>query len=161
GMTKIKSPKNLVGADAEKAKAAAMEVANKNLTALKGDPNTPIGERVGKLPKIVGVKSTSDKVPGVVMTEARRLAKNLIKDEIKKAGGKISSYEPKDITTAANSYLETDEGKTLLAQAQVNVDARTKVIEEKHAKGEVTLDALQSKLGLSVSAARVSKAEKA
>lgn len=45
------------------------------------------------------------KVPGVVMTEARRLAKNIIKAAIKASGERISAYEPKVITEAANEYL--------------------------------------------------------
>lgn len=146
GMSKIKSPKGLIGEDKEKSMAAAMEVANKNLANL----------RAGKLPRMAGVKSSDDKIPGVVMTEARRLAKNLIKDEIKASGGKISHFEPKDITAAANAYLETDEGKAMIVQAQANVEARAKAIEE---KPKATIEALQEKLGISVSAAKVAKAE--
>lgn len=152
GMTKVKSPKNLQGEDKAKAQAAAMEIATKNAESL----------RAGKLPRIAGVKTGDDKIPGVVMTEARRLAKNLIKDEIKAAGGKISHYEAKDITAAANAYLETDEGKGLIEQAKANVEARTKVVEAKvPAKSEEALAAVQSKLGLAVSAKKVAEAEKA
>ncbi len=146
GMTKIKSPKNLVGEDAEKAKAAAMAQAQKNLEALKA----------GKLPRMAGQKSGDDKIPGVVMTEARRLAKNLIKDEIKAAGGKISHYEAKDITAAANAYLETDEGKSLVEVAKANVEARSKAVE---AKPVTDIAELQSKLGIAVSAKKVKEAE--
>lgn len=146
GMTKIKSFKNLSDAEKEGAKKAAMEVAEKNLANL----------RAGKLPRMAGVKSTDDKIPGVVMTEARRLAKNLIKDEIKAAGGKISHYEAKDITAAANAYLETEEGKALLVQAQANVEARTKAVE---AKPAATLEDLQAKLKIAASPKKVAKAE--
>lgn len=147
GMSKIKSNKDLEGEDKAKNQAAAMAQAEKNLAALKE----------GKMPRMVGVKTGDGKVAGVVMTEARRLAKNLIKDEIKKAGGKISHYEAKDITSAANALLETDEGKGLLAQAQKNVDDRNKAVEEKPG---VDLESLQAKLGISISAAKVAKAEK-
>ncbi len=148
GMSKIASSKNLSEDDKTKAQAAAMAQAEKNLANLKD----------GKLPRMVGVKTGDGKVPGVVMTEARRLAKNLIKDEIKKAGGKISHYEAKDITSAANALLETDEGKDLLVQAQKNVDDRNKVVES---TPSVDLDTLQAKLGISVSASKVRKAEEA
>ena len=147
GMTKIKSPKNLTGDDAEKAKAAAMEQAEKNLVNLKA----------GKLPRIAGVATAKDsKIPGVVMTEARRLARNLIKDEIKATGGKISHYEAKEITNSANVFLTTEEGKVLLEQARANVDARNKAVEE---KPKATLADLEAKLGISVSAAKVKEAE--
>ena len=147
GMSKIKSNKDLEGEDKAKNQAAAMAQAEKNLANLKE----------GKMPRMVGVKTADGKVAGVVMTEARRLAKNLIKDEIKKAGGKISHYEAKDITAAANALLETEEGKALLAQAQKNVDDRNKIVEEKPATDLATL---QEKLKINVSAAKVAKAEK-
>lgn len=146
GMSKIKSNKDLEGDDKAKNQAAAMAQAEKNLAALKE----------GKMPRMVGVKTGDGKVAGVVMTEARRLAKNLIKDEIKKAGGKISHYEAKDITAAANALLETEEGKALLVQAQKNVDDRNKVAE---ATPAIDLATLQSKLGINVSATKVQKAE--
>lgn len=151
GMTKIGPLKidptkgvdeTTVAASAAKAK----EIADKNYANLLE----------GKLPRMAGVKASDSKVPGVVMTEARRLAKNLIKDEIKKSGGKISHFEPKDITAAANAYLASDEGKELLTMAQANVDARSKVVEEKPV---TSLADLQAKLGISVSDTKVKAAE--
>lgn len=146
GPLKVDPAKGHTTEDVEASAAKALEIAQKNLAALKE----------GKLPRMVGQKAADGKVPGVVMTEARRLAKNLIKDEIKAAGGKISHYEPKDITAAANALLATDEGKALLAQAQANVDARTAAVE---AKPKATVEDLQSKLGISVSASKVKAAE--
>lgn len=64
------------------------------------------------------------KASGAVMTEARRLAKNLVKDEIKRKGGKISHYDAKEITKAANAYLEQD--PTLIEMAQANLAERDK-----------------------------------
>lgn len=76
-----------------------------------------------KLPGAGKVKKAS----GVVMTEARRLAKALIKDAIKASGGKIAHYEPKEITEAANALLSGDQGKEILAQAEANIAERSKM----------------------------------
>lgn len=71
--------------------------------------------------KFTGGKSKS-KASGAVMTEARRLAKNIIKDEMKRAGLKISHVEPKEITAAANALLEAD--PSIIETAKVNLEAR-------------------------------------
>lgn len=70
--------------------------------------------------KFTGQKATK-KESGAVMTEARRLAKNVVKDAIKANGGKISHYEPKDITAAANELLKAD--PSLVEQAKANLAA--------------------------------------
>jgi hypothetical protein len=87
----------------------AMALANKKLDALKR----------GEL-KAARAKSDG-KVSGVVMTEARRLAKNIVKAGIKAAGHKISDYEAKAITEAANAYIE--EHPEIVQQAQASVEA--------------------------------------
>lgn len=77
----------------------------------------------GKI-KITGKKSTA-KVSGAVMTEARRLAKNLIKDAMKAQGIKISHVKSSEITSAANALLDSD--PSLIAQAEANLADREKV----------------------------------
>lgn len=62
-------------------------------------------------------------VSGAVMTEARRLAKISVKDEIKAKGGKVSHYTGAEITKFANLLLDQDE--SYLAQAKENLEART------------------------------------
>lgn len=92
----------------------AMGLAQKKLDAL----------RDGKFKR----SSKSDgKVPGVVMTEARRLAKTVIKAQIKAKGKKISDYEAKAITEAANTYLAAH--PELVEQARASVDANAKIAE--------------------------------
>lgn len=81
--------------DPEMLKVAAMEVAEKNLTAMYE----------GKI-RIMGAKA--DKVSGAVMTEARRLARAVVKDELKKAGHKISYIAASEITKAANALIAAD-----------------------------------------------------
>lgn len=112
----------LVPDEAER-KAQALSLANKRLDGLNAG-------------KVTSRASSKDgKVSGVVMTEARRLAKNIIKAQIKAAGEKISHYEAKAITEAANAYLSEhpeliesanasiEASKALAATAGVNVQA--------------------------------------
>lgn len=99
--------------DAEELKAKAMEVALEQVELVK----------TGKI-KFTGTKTAKTKESGKVMTEARRLARNVVKDAIKAAGGKISHYEPKDITAAANELLKSD--PTLVEQAKANLEVLEK-----------------------------------
>jgi hypothetical protein len=76
--------------------------------------------------KFTGGKKKSG-ATGAVMTEARRLAKALVKDELKRAGIKISHVEASEITKYANDYLETEAGHKLVEQAKANLADREKV----------------------------------
>lgn len=68
------------------------------------------------------------KASGAIMTEARRLAKALIKDEMKRAGIKVSHVDAKEITAAANELLSNaDMGPQLMKEAEENLEARKKV----------------------------------
>lgn len=99
--------------DVEALKAKAMEVAQEQLAlVMSGDI------------KFTGVAKKA-KVSGAVMTEARRLARNVVKDVLKKAGEKISHYDAKEITKAANELLAQDD--SLIAQAEANLAERAKV----------------------------------
>lgn len=108
GMTKI--TKELYPNAAELA-AAAMAKAE----ATKADM------LAGKI-RIMGAKASDGKVSGAVMTEARRLARNLIKDQIKRDGGKISHYDAKDITAAANALIAAN--PEVVEQAKASIAAR-------------------------------------
>lgn len=94
----------------EELHAAALAKATENLEACKE----------GKI-RFTGSKSAS-KVSGAVKTEAMRLARNIVKDEIKKAGGKISHYAASDITAAAKELL--DASPELIEQAKANLVER-------------------------------------
>lgn len=72
--------------------------------------------------KFTGQKS-STKVSGAVKTEAMRLARNLVKDEMKKAGIKVSHVKASGITDAAKQLLETM--PALVDQAKANLEARS------------------------------------
>jgi hypothetical protein len=101
--------------NAEELKAAALAKAQEQLELV----NT------SKI-KFTGGKKKSG-VTGAVMTEARRLAKALVKDELKRAGIKISHVEASEITKAANLYLESEHGTALIEKAKANLAEREKV----------------------------------
>ena len=111
GMTKITKA---AYPDPAKLKEAAIAKAKENLEALYA----------GKIRIAGGAKG--DKVPREVMTEARRMAKAIVKQQIKDAGYKISSFEAKDITAAANSMLQ--ETPALIERARKEVDERSAVV---------------------------------
>jgi len=70
--------------------------------------------------KITGAKAA--KVAGKVMTEAMRLARNLIKDALRKAKRKQNSITAKELTAAAKQYIAAT--PSIIAQAEANLKAR-------------------------------------
>lgn len=78
----------------------------------------------GKIKFTGGAKSTKES--GKVMTEARRLARNLVKDEMKRQGIKISHVEAKEITKAANEVLASETGASIVEMAKANIAEREK-----------------------------------
>jgi hypothetical protein len=110
GMSKL-TKAAFKGVEADLA-AACMEQAEKNVEAIM----------TGKI-RFAGKKAKSGE-SAAVMTEARRLAKNLVKDSIKAAGMKISHVEAKDITAAANELLAAD--PSLIDKAKANLAEREK-----------------------------------
>jgi hypothetical protein len=95
----------------EERQAKAMEVANSNLEKIK----------TSKIRFTGGKKKVAT---GAIMTEARRLARNYVKDEIKRQGEKVSHYKAAVITEAANQLLETN--PEIVEQAKKNVEERQK-----------------------------------
>lgn len=109
-MSKELAPSKLEGAQLEAAKASALKVAAKNYDDLKA----------GKLSKKTGA-SKAEGVDRAVMTEAIRLAKAVVKNEIRKAGQKPSLVAPKEITEFAKQFVETD--PSYIEQAKENIAA--------------------------------------
>jgi hypothetical protein len=81
----------------------------------------------------LGRASASKGPSGEVMTEARRLARNLVKDAMKAAGLRVSHYKASEITEAANQMLAdtspSDDnpkglGPWLIEQATSNIEKR-------------------------------------
>ena len=112
GMSKI--TKELYS-DPEELKTAAMAKAAENLELI----------RTGKIKFIGGAKTA--KLSGAVNTEAMRLARNLVKDEMKKSGIKISHVEASEITKAAKEVLASDNGASIIEMAKANLADRSKV----------------------------------
>ena len=127
GMSKI-AVKDLEGEELDKARAAAMQVAAQNLEKVMA------GEI--KKPRAAG----ASKVPGIVMTEARRLAKEVVKNEIRAAGFKVSHVEASKITAMANDMIATD--PSFLEQAKANIEARTAKVPADEASAKSKLAAL-------------------
>jgi len=121
--------------DAAELVAAAMAKANEQVELVK----------TSKI-KFTGASKSTKKESGAVMTEARRLAKNVVKDAIKANGGKISHYEARDITAAANELLKAD--ASLIEQAKANLEAL-----------EAKPTAVDIKSLISVSAKKVAQAD--
>ncbi len=116
--------KDLEGVDLEKAQAAALAQAQANAEELlkKDEAGNYIGDV--KLPG-QGRSKASGKVPGAVMTEARRLAKAAVKDELKRAGEKPSHYKASEITRLANLVIEAN--PSYVEQAKANLTERSKL----------------------------------
>jgi len=103
------------GKELEDSHASAMLIAEENLKRLLA----------GTLEKRGASTAKEAGVDRYVMSEARRLAKELVKNEIRRAGHKPSMVEAKDITAAANALLESD--PSFIEQAKLNLAERSKV----------------------------------
>lgn len=111
-MTKHTGLSKLEGEALAQAQAAVMAQAEKNLKDCYEGTIRLSG------------KAKTKKASGAVMTEARRLARILVKAELKAAGEKVSHYDAKEITKAANEILASEEGAGLIAKAEANLVAR-------------------------------------
>ena len=109
--------KDLEGEKLADAQARALEIAEENLSNLKA----------GKITKARGgaKDANGNKVAANVMTEARRLAKEVVKNEIRAAGMKISHVEASVITKAANELIAAD--PSFIENAKANIEARSAV----------------------------------
>lgn len=112
GQTKI-SVTGLTGEKLAEARKAAMDKAEQTKADLLA----------GKV-RIVGGTKDDSKVPAVVMTEARRIARNLVKDEMKRLKIKASHVEASAITQTANGLIE--QHPEIIEQAKANLEARSK-----------------------------------
>jgi hypothetical protein len=112
GMGDVKT-KDLEGEALAKAKAEALKFANENLSKLLS----------GEFKKSA---SKAAKVAGKVMTEAKRLARNFVKDQLKAAGEKVSHYPAAEITKAAVALIEADNSWVKMAEDSLEQAAKQK-----------------------------------
>lgn len=89
--------------------------------AIKAKAEANIEDMYAGKTKITGQKAAK-KASGAVITEAMRLARNLVKDAMKAAKIKISHVKASEITAAAKALLESD--PSILATAEANLAAR-------------------------------------
>jgi hypothetical protein len=112
GMGDVKT-KDLEGEALAKAQAEALKFANENLAKLLS----------GEFKKSA---SKAAKVAGKVMTEAKRLARNFVKDQLKRAGHKVSHYPAAEITKAAVALIEADGNWVKMATESLDQAAQQK-----------------------------------
>ncbi len=96
-----------------KANATAMKIAEENLNKLM------TGEIKAK------AKKSASGLDRSVLTEARRIARDIVKNQIRAAGGKPSHYPASEITKAADAFIASDpsiveDAKAALAKRSEN-----------------------------------------
>jgi hypothetical protein len=122
----------------EELKAAAMAKAEERAEDI----------RQGKIRlSTTGAAASAGKVDRDTMTEARRIAKGIIKTRMVKAGKKISHVDPSEITKAANALIA--QNPAIVEQARAEIERRQQV--------DVGDDIVSS---IAVSDKRVAKANK-
>lgn len=113
-MSKITGLTKLEGEDLAKAHEAAVKVATENLANIMANK--------------VSAKRGAKKADGIsreVKTEATRLAKAVVKDQIRAKGLKISHVAAKDITAAANELISSD--PSYYEEAKANIEKRSHI----------------------------------
>jgi hypothetical protein len=111
-MTKI-TTSGLEGKDLEAAQAKAYEQALENLDDIK---QGKVRDTVGGGGKKAGT--------GKIMTEAMRIARQLVKDAMKRDKIRLSDVDAKEITAAAKDLIEENPG--ILKEAEENLQEREK-----------------------------------
>lgn len=111
-MSKVGSITKLDGEEKEKAMALAFSIAQENLAAAMEGKSSKRGS------------SSSTKLPAAVRTEAMRLARMVVKDEIRNAGMSPSKVENSVITNAAKQLIEQD--PSLIETAKANLEAKVR-----------------------------------
>ena len=89
--------------------------------AIKAKAEANIQDMYDGKTKITG-RAAVKKASGAVMTEAMRLARNLVKDAMKANKIKISHVKASEITSAAKALIESD--PSIVVKAEENLKAR-------------------------------------
>lgn len=112
-LTRGKGYTSLKGAKTPQSTKLAMEAVASNLEAMYR----------GEIRVTAGAKT---KINGAVRTLAMQKARALIRDAIKRAGEKVSLYNAREITQAAEMALAGEHGPRLIQEAKDEIDARNK-----------------------------------
>ncbi|MGI0083674.1 MAG: hypothetical protein ACREBQ_01185 [Nitrososphaerales archaeon] len=116
-MSKVTGVTTLKGDELAKAHAKAKEIADENYSRLMAGTLTK-GRQ----------KASANGEPREVMTEALRLAKEIVKNQIRKNGGRISKVPMSKQTEVAREILATEDKndpKSCVAKARVNLAERS------------------------------------
>ena len=156
-MSKLAAPTKLEGDAFEQNKAAALAKAAENFDLLCK------GELVKR------AASAKSAAPREVMTEARRIAKEVVKTEIRKSGMKPSLVPAADITAAANALIESDPQYIRTAEANLaeratvtsKIDIASLISESPKLKAKAEKAAADKKAQLSAKQASMPKSGKA
>jgi hypothetical protein len=100
---------------------AAIPNETERKAAIKAKAEENIQDMYDGKTKITG-ETKAKKASGAVMTEAMRLARNLVKDAMKANKIKISHVKASEITAAAKTLLDSD--PSILVTAEANLKAR-------------------------------------
>ena len=114
GMSKI--TKESFSGDTEKMNAAALKKAEQTFEDMKADKIRFTGSKPKK------------EITGEVMTEAMRLARNLVKQGLKDEGIKLAHVDAKEITKVAKELIAEQPG--IIEQAKATVKARKEAAEQ-------------------------------
>lgn len=99
----------------------AYPVEEERKAAIKAKAQANIEDMYAGKTKLTG-QPKSKKASGAVMTEAMRLARNLVKDAMKANKIKISTVKASEITAAAKALIEAD--ASIVVTAEANIKAR-------------------------------------
>ena len=99
----------------------AYPVEDERKAAIKAKAEANIQDMYDGKTKLTG-QPKSKKASGAVMTEAMRLARNLVKDAMKANKIKISTVKASEITAAAKALIEAD--PSIVTTAEANIKAR-------------------------------------
>lgn len=116
------------GGDEAKLAASCMKIAEANLKNILE----------GKIKYATKKATAKDGITRDVVNEARRLAKAIVKDQLKAQGFKLAHVGAPAITAAANEYLEAD--PSLYDQAKKNLEERSKAIVKIDLKSKIKVD---------------------
>ena len=112
-MSKVGAVTKLTGDDLSGANAKAMEIAADNLNKLRN------GELKAK------GKAAKSELPREVQTEARRIAREVVKNELRKAKIKPSMVAASEITKAADALIKSD--PSIVEKAKANLESRSNI----------------------------------
>jgi hypothetical protein len=90
--------------------------------AIKAKAEANVQDMYDGKTKITGQTKVKKAASGAIMTEAMRLARNLVKDAMKANKIKISHVKASEITAAAKTLIESD--PTIVTTAEANLKAR-------------------------------------